>query len=156
MSDGPDPYRLLFVCSGNICRSPMAEVLAAAYAARRGREMEMQSAGTLGIEDAPADPNVVAVCGEIGLDLTRHRSQGVSKDLVEWADYVLVMQFHHATTLRERFPEIGDKLLMLGALGGTLEIEDPLGGFKTRFRRSRDQIRGCVEVFIDRLPPRMA
>jgi len=132
----------------------MAEVLAADYAARRGRDFEVQSAGTLGIEDAPADPNAVAVCAELGLDLSGHRSQGMSRELVEWADYVLVMQFHHAATLRDRFPEIGDKLLMLGTLGGTLEIEDPLGGYKLRFRHSRDQIRRCVEVFIDRLPPR--
>jgi protein-tyrosine phosphatase len=156
VSDGPDPYRLLFVCSGNICRSPMAEVLAKAYLARRGREIEVQSAGTLGIEDAPADPSAVAVCGEIGLNLTGHRSQGISKELIDWADYVLVMQFHHAATLRERFPEVGERLLMLGTLGDTLEIDDPLGGFKFRFRRSRDQIRRCVEVFIDRLPPRTA
>lgn len=152
-----DPYHLLFVCSGNICRSPMAEVLAQHYAAQRGRPIEARSAGTLGIEGRAAAPNAIAVCREIGLDLSDHRSQGVRPSLLDQADYVLVMEHHHARFLRERWPEkVADNLLMLGNFGGMLEIPDPIGSFKYKFRRSRDDIRQSVELFIDRLPPRQA
>lgn len=131
----------------------MAEAIARSYAARRGRALEVRSAGTLGIVEAPADPHAVAVCREIGVDLEQHASQGVDEALIEWADYVLVMEFRHARELRERFPEIGDKLLLLGTFGGTMEIADPIGSYKFRFRRIRDEVRRCVELFVDRLPP---
>ena len=147
------PHHVLFVCSGNICRSPMAEGLARAYAAATRRSMEVRSAGTLGIIDHPADSKAVAVCAEVGVDISGHLSQGLSEDLVSWADYVLVMEYGHARHLRDHYPEVGDDLLMLGAFGGLFEIEDPIGSWKLKFRRSRDEIDRCVRAFVDRLPP---
>jgi protein-tyrosine-phosphatase len=148
------PWRLLFVCTGNICRSPMAEGLARAYATGRGRAVEVRSGGTMGIVDHPADPKAVAVCGEIDVDIARHRSSGIDAEVIAWADYVLVMEYAHATWLRERFPDLGEKLLLLGSFAGVFEIADPLGGWKFQFRRSREEIRRCVEAFVDRLPPK--
>ncbi len=148
-----EPYRLLFVCTGNICRSPMAEVIAVDFAASRGRTVEVRSASTLGLDGKPADPKAVAVCKEIGLDLTSHRSTPLGPEQVEWADYVLVMEYAHAGLIRERYPDVGDKLMLLGTFGGFTEIADPIGSWKFRFRRSRDDIKRCVEGFVDRLAP---
>lgn len=145
--------RLLFVCSGNIVRSPMAEAMARAYAGERGRSIQARSAGTLGLVDQLAHPKAVAVCAELGIDLTPHRSQGVSPELVEWADYVLVMEYAHAAVVRELAPEHAEKTLLLGSLVGRLEIADPIGTwFKGRYRQARDMVRQAVEAFIDRLP----
>lgn len=149
-----EPYRLLFVCTGNICRSPMAEGIAAAYAARRGRPIEVRSAGVLGLIDERADAYAVEVCDELGIDLSAHRSRGLTDALVGWADYILVMELGHAQVIRDRFPSAEAKVLMLGTFGGQMEIADPVGTTRYRFRRSRDELRRCVEVLIDRLPPR--
>jgi protein-tyrosine-phosphatase len=132
----------------------MAEGLARAFADQRGREVEVRSAGTMGIVDHPADAKAVAVCGEIDVDISSHKSKGVSSEDIAWADYVLVMEYAHAAFLRERFPEIGERLILLGSFAGMLDIPDPLGGWKFQFRRSREQIRKAVESFVDRLPPR--
>lgn len=152
MEETPVPWRLLFVCSGNICRSPMAEGLARESAARRGRRVESQSAGTLGIVGRPADPYAVAVCKELGIDLDSHRSQAVTPDLVAWSDYILVMEYAHAAVIRSRYPDIGERLLLLGGFGKNMEIADPVGGWKFQFRWSRDEIRQAVDTFLQRLP----
>lgn len=152
MAEGTDAWRVLFVCSGNICRSPMAEGLARAYAMRRGRDLHAKSAGTLGIIGRPADPYAAAVCAEIGVDIYTHRSQGVASELIAWSDYVLVMEYAHAAFVRSKYPEVGEKLLLLGAFGKATEIGDPIGGWQFQFRWSRDEIKQAVETFIDRIP----
>lgn len=147
------PYRLLFVCTANICRSPMAEGLALSYGAQRRWPVEVRSGGLLGIEGHPADPHAVQVMAEVGIDIAKHRSSGVDEPVMAWADYVLVMEMAHAVLLRERYPEHGDKVLLLANFGGMLDIPDPIGGRRRRFRRTRDDLRRCVERFMDRLPP---
>jgi protein-tyrosine-phosphatase len=146
------PYRVLFVCTGNICRSPMAHVIAEQFAQTRGREMTVRSASTMGLKDVPAEKNAVAVMREVGLDLTRHRSQPLTDELIDWAEYVLVMEYAHAKHIRTKHPQVEEKLMLLGPLGATHEISDPIGGWKYKFRGSRDVIQRCVEGFIDRLP----
>ncbi len=147
-------HHLYFVCTGNICRSPMAEVLAAWYAERRGRPVEVRSGGTLGIENAPADNHAIEVCEELGVDLRGHRSSPITADDIAWSDWILVMELAHANKIRDRFPDADNKLLMLGTFGGSLEISDPIGANRYRFRTIRDEIRRSIEVFVDRLPPR--
>ena len=143
---------MLFVCSGNICRSPMAEGLLRTYAAARERPVEVKSAGTLNIIDVPADAYAVGVCAELGVDLGSHRSQGVTRELLAWADYILVMEYAHAAAVRALLPEVGEKVLLLGGFGRSMEIADPIGGWKFQFRWSRDEIKVAVEMFLDRLP----
>ena len=149
------PSHLLFMCTGNICRSPMAEVLAADYAAKRRRSVVCQSAGMLDLDGRRAERNAMAVVAELGLSLTDHASQPVTAELLTWADYVLVMEVRHASFLREHWPELSEQtqILLLGQMGGTMEIEDPIGSWKRRFRKSRDEILRCVTRFVDRLPP---
>lgn len=150
----PTPYHLLFVCSGNLCRSPMAESMARTYSENRGWRVEVRSAGTLGIVGRPAEPLAIKVMGEIGQDISGHRSQGIDEALVAWADHILVMELAHASELRRRFAEAEDKVLLLGNFGGSFEIADPMGGWRWRFRAVRDTLRTCVESFLDQLPPR--
>lgn len=147
------PYQLTFVCTANICRSPMAAGFSRAYGASREWPVEVRSGGIMGLVGHHADPLAIKVMGEVGIDIANHRSGGVDADLMAWSDYVLVMEMRHASTLRKRFPEHETKVLMLGNFGGLVEIPDPVGGWRWRFRKSRDQLKKCVEGFMDQLPP---
>ena len=97
--------------------------------------------------------DTIAVMKEVDLDLSTHRAQPVTDELVAWADYILVMEIGHASALRDRHPGSEDKIMMLGTFGRTLEIPDPIGFWKRPFRTSRELIRRCVEGFVDQLPP---
>ncbi len=145
-----DELRLLFVCSGNICRSPMAAGLADRVAMELGLEVEIRSAGTLGIVDRPADPKMVAVAREIGIDLRDHRSQGLTAELVGWADRVLVMELEHAEAVTVLHEGAVPKIVQLGPLVGQPHIADPIGSwFKARFRRARDELSVAVRRVLE-------
>ena len=147
-----DPLRLAFICTGNICRSPMAMGYAEAYGARRGRIIEARSGGVLGIMDKPADPMAIRVMNEVDIDIAGHRSGGVTAEQMGWSTYVLVMELQHASKLRERFPDHEDKILVLANFGGMMEIGDPIGGWRWRFRRCRSEIIKCIDGFLNGLP----
>ena len=144
--------KLLFVCTGNINRSPMAAALADVVAMQHAVDVEIRSAGTLGLVDRPCPRQLVAVAREAGLDLSRHRSQGVSDELVAWADYILVMETAHAVHLAETYPDHGTEVVQLGLLIGDSEIADPHGSwFKAPYRRMRDDVRRALERFFGSL-----
>ena len=145
------PKKLLFVCSGNICRSPMAEGMARTFGEQSGIAVDVQSAGTLGIEDHPAHERIVQACAKVGVDVYGHRSQGITDELVEWADMVLVMELAHAEFIREHHPHIGEKMFMLGNFGGLHEIDDPIGGWWFAYGRSREEVERCVRGLLSRI-----
>jgi protein-tyrosine phosphatase len=146
------PVRLLFVCSGNLCRSPMAEYLAREGSSAAGVEVEARSAGTLGLVDRAPPPNALAVMREKGISMDAHRSQPLSTDLVEWADHILVMTLEHAEWVHQRFPEAGNKVKLLGPYGAhSQEIDDPMGWWRPTFRKVRDQIAQSVGGFLSRI-----
>lgn len=147
------PHRLLFVCTANICRSPMAEGWARALAAARGVPVEVRSGGTMGLVGRPADPLAIRVMGEQGVNLSEHRSGGLDAELLSWADQIFVMELRHQREIAARWPAAADKVLQLGSLGGAVEVPDPVGGWRWRFRRSRDLIRRCVEGALQHLDP---
>jgi len=131
----------------------MAEGMAKDYAQLRGWPIEVRSGGVLGIREKPADPLAVRVMGEINVDISAHRSQGIDDDLIDWADHILVMELNHTMRLRERHSNCGDKVLMLANFGGLMEVQDPIGSWRWNFRRCRDDLLRCVRGFMDQLPP---
>ena len=144
--------KLLFVCSGNICRSPMALGIARAYAIKHGIAAEVDSAGTLMIEGREADPKAVAACRDIGIDLSTHRSKGIQQEHVEWADYVLTMEAHHGAFVSTHFPESRHKVVCLAHLIGEVGVPDPIGRNPRFFKKNRTMVERAVEAFLQRLP----
>lgn len=115
--------------------------------------MEVRSAGTLGLTDRPAEPGMVKVGAEVGLDLTAHRCQPITDELVAWADHILVMEYAHIAHLENEHPTSRGRARLLGREIGVNEIADPIGAwFSFRYRRARNEIQKAVHAFVDKLP----
>src|SRR5690554_5927823 len=105
--------RIVFVCSGNICRSPLAEGLARQLLAEAEIPAVLISAGTLGLNGRSAATHTVTTGAEIGVDLSRHRSQGVSIALMRMADRIVVMAPQHEDELLRSDASLRPKILRL-------------------------------------------
>lgn len=146
--------RLLFVCTGNTCRSPLAEVLARREAIERGlSDVEVASAGTSAWEGAPASDGALLVALERNLDLSTHRAQQLTRDLVDGADVILAMGPHHL----ERAEALGGAgkahLLTAYAAGGGAgqPISDPFGGDLDAYRETAAELQREIRRVFDRL-----
>lgn len=147
--------RILFVCSGNLCRSPMAAALAEKMLSTAGIPAVVASAGTLGIYGSPAAANAIKVLEDVGVDLRRHSSQGISTVLLRAADHVVVMAPVHEQELLAREPAVAPKIRRLWEYtsppGKLQEIEDPVGLPIEAFAECRETIVECLGVWIERL-----
>ncbi len=127
-------FRVLFVCSGNSCRSPMAEgLLKAKVPADLEEKVVIKSAGTLGIEGAPATIFAIKVVQDLGSDISNHRSQGMTVELAQEADIIFAMARNHYNFLQAQFPECRENVFFLSRFDraseeeGTESIDDPIG-----------------------------
>ena len=104
-----DSYRVLFVCTGNICRSPLAEgilkerLLDVFDTDGSIIPMEVSSAGTNAVAGFPASELSIAVAADYGIDITHHRSQPLTAEIVTRSDLILTMERHHAAMINDRW-----------------------------------------------------
>jgi RpiB/LacA/LacB family sugar-phosphate isomerase len=135
---------VLFVCTGNVCRSPMAEALF--RRATRGRgEFRALSAGLGAMNDQPPTPHSVAAMRELGMDISTQRSRAVTADLVRQADYIFGMTHSHVDTILLLYPQASEKTFLLREFDETLnayekDISDPIGGSYEVYENCRHQI----------------
>jgi len=131
------PVSLLFVCTGNICRSPLAEALLKDYASKQGgaRRLNVSSAGTHAWDGNPATAEASLAGVRHGLDLSRHRAREVRRSIIEENDFILAMTISQHEWLRRAFPESENKiylaLLFPRRLAGEspeeADVPDPMG-----------------------------
>lgn len=141
--------RILFVCTGNTCRSALAEGIARA---RLGPEsgIAFESAGLDALDEAPATPHALAVAAEAGADLDAHRARQATREMVERADCVYVMTRSQAEALARMGSPGGDRVALLDPAGE--DIPDPYGQDLDAYRRARDHIRAAVEARLGEWP----
>ncbi len=141
--------KILFVCLGNTCRSPIAEGLGKKRAAGHGlNEWEIESAGTLGLIGEPASENAILACEEMGVNIGGHRSRGVTPELLRSFDYVFGMENAQIDYCKELAPGISSRIFLIGGFGSGAkneEVPDPVGSDLRNFRKTRDLIREHIE-----------
>lgn len=155
----PEPFRILFVCSGNTCRSPLAEAITRrALSARGWDHVEVRSAGTGALDGSPASAGALGAAERHGLDLTRHRASRLSPEAVARADLILAMAGHHLQAARDLGAE--DKATLLthfaaseDPVGVPDSVTDPFGGSDEVYEATFSLLERLVERALRRLAP---
>lgn len=172
---------VVFVCTGNLCRSPMAEALMRYTLAQRGcNGIRVSSVGTWANEDSPAMPEAVELLSSRGIDLSRHRSRPVDAEELATADVIVVMTSVHVREIRTAHPDVLPKVLLLkelaeiapnpdvgtgtpgdrlrGLLTGTrpesrrsLDLDDPIGLPIGAYERCADDLQRGIDVLVNAL-----
>jgi RpiB/LacA/LacB family sugar-phosphate isomerase len=135
---------ILFVCTGNVCRSPMAEGLFRHAVKGRG-DFCVLSAGVGAIEGQPPSAYAIQALRELGIDISQQRSRMLTAELVNQADYIFGMTHGHVDAINLLYPQAVEKTFLLREFDDTLDvfekdISDPIGGSLEVYLECRDQI----------------
>jgi protein-tyrosine-phosphatase len=145
--------KVVFVCTGNTCRSPMAAGLMRDAASRLSLDLEVQSAGIAAFPGVPYTQEAIEALQEKGIDISGGVSQPLSKTLVMEADVLLTMTPEHRDAILRKLPMLQEKVFLLSDFVGEGEtpVVDPVGQDLDTYRKVREQLEGYVLQALERL-----
>jgi protein-tyrosine-phosphatase len=139
-------YSVLFVCTANICRSPMAEALFRAMVSEQAGEWRIASAGTWAAIGQPAARFTRQVLAEQRISMDDHCSQAIERELMEQYALVLVMERGHKEALQVEFPDLAGRVYMLSEMVSRhREVYDPIGGPMIDFQDMAKEIESHLQ-----------
>ena len=140
---------ILFVCTGNTCRSPMAAALMNKIATEQDLDVRIESAGLFATEGNMASDNAIKAMIPYDIDLTLHRTQPVTEDLLKQCDLILTMTEAHKMVLE---PMAKDKVFtLMEYAGGQGDIPDPYGGDLDEYTECARVIYGALTSVAERI-----
>lgn len=142
--------KILIVCTGNTCRSPMAEGIFKYLIKEKNLDVEIGSAGTSAYDGDHVTNHAENALKKMGIDISDHRSKIVHLNLIERVDLVLTMTKSHKETIIRNFPEAKEKVFLLNeyAYGELRDVVDPFGGTLIDYEKARDEIYKAVEEIV--------
>ncbi len=147
-------YSVLFVCTGNVCRSPMAAALFNEHARRIGEDggFTATSAGTWALEEQCASGHVLTVMAQRGLDLSGHRARTVTRGMLAESDVVIVMTRNHREALAAEFPGFRHKIHLMSEMAGKqYDIADPYGSAVSDYATCAGELEKLIENGYERI-----
>ena len=140
---------VLFVCTGNTCRSPMAAALFNKIAVERNLDVRIESAGLFAVEGEPASSEAVIAMKKYGIDLLGHHAQPINTELLEKSDLILTMTAAHKMVLE---PSAQGKTFTLCEYAGIDgDIDDPYGGDTEEYENCAQQLYAALERVADKI-----
>lgn len=147
--------KVMFICTGNICRSAMAHKMMEKKANEQGKNIEVYSSGVWAQDGDVPTQEGITVMKDYGIDLTTHRATNIRNSNIEDMDVILCATFSHKINVISMYPELKDKVFTMkeyaGCYGDDIDIRDPYGYGLNVYINCAKEIDECLDKILERM-----